>query len=40
VPSAPFLTDTRRLEELPDVFRAMAGSKSAVKTRVKMETRT
>jgi L-iditol 2-dehydrogenase len=40
VPSSPFLTDTRRLEELPDVFRAMAGSKSAVKTRIKMETRT
>jgi len=40
VPSGPFLTDTRKLEELPDVFRAMAGSKSAVKTRIKMETRT
>ena len=37
VPSAPFLTDTRRLDELPDVFRAMALAKSAVKTRIKME---
>jgi len=36
VPAAPFLTDTRRLEELPDVFRSMAGAKSAVKTRIKM----
>lgn len=39
VPSAPFLTDTRRLEELPDVFRGMAGAKSVVKTRIRMETR-
>jgi L-iditol 2-dehydrogenase len=36
VPAAPFLTDTRRLEELPDVFRGMAGAKSTVKTRIKM----
>ena len=36
VPAAPFLTDTRRLEELPDVFRAMAVTKSAVKTRIRM----
>jgi L-iditol 2-dehydrogenase len=36
VPAAPFLTDTRRLEELPEVFRGMAGEKSAVKTRIKM----
>ena len=36
VPSAPFLTDTRRLEDLPEVFRDMAGAKSAVKTRIKM----
>lgn len=39
VPSAPFLTDTRRLDELPDVFRAMDVSKTAVKTRIKMEAR-
>ena len=37
VPAAPFLTDTRRLEELPEIFRAMAVAKSAVKTRIKME---
>lgn len=37
VPAAPFLTETRRLEELPEIFRAMAGAKSAVKTRIKME---
>jgi L-iditol 2-dehydrogenase len=36
VPAAPFLTDTRRLEELPEVFRSMSGTKSAVKTRIKM----
>jgi L-iditol 2-dehydrogenase len=36
VPAAPFLTDTRRIEELPEVFREMAGTKSAVKTRIKM----
>ena len=36
VPAAPFLTDTRRLEELPEIFREMAGTKSAVKTRIKM----
>jgi len=36
VPSEPFLTETRRLEELPDLFRAMAGAKSAVKTRITM----
>jgi L-iditol 2-dehydrogenase len=35
VPFAPFLTDTRRLEELPEVFRAMAAAKSAVKTRIR-----
>jgi L-iditol 2-dehydrogenase len=39
VPSAPFLTDTRLLEDLPDVFRGMAASKIAVKTRIKMEAR-
>lgn len=39
VPSAPFLTDTRRLDELPDVFRGMAASKTSVKTRIKMEAR-
>lgn len=36
VPWAPFLTDTCRLEELPEVFRGMAGAKVSVKTRVKM----
>lgn len=36
VPAAPFLTETRRLEELPDVFRAMVGTKLAVKTRIRM----
>jgi L-iditol 2-dehydrogenase len=36
VPAAPFLTDTRRLEELPEVFRTMSGTKSGVKTRIKM----
>lgn len=36
VPAAPFLTDTRRLEDLPEVFREMAGTKSAVKTRIKV----
>jgi L-iditol 2-dehydrogenase len=37
VPSAPFLTDTRKLEELPNVFRGMAGEKTAVKTRIRMD---
>jgi len=36
VPSAPFLTDTRPLEDLPEVFRDMAGAKQAVKTRIRM----
>ncbi|HLY08388.1 MAG TPA: alcohol dehydrogenase catalytic domain-containing protein [Planctomycetota bacterium] len=36
VPSEPFLTDTRRLEELPEVFRGMAAAPSGVKTRIKM----
>jgi L-iditol 2-dehydrogenase len=36
VPAGPFLTDTRRLEEIPEVFREMSGTKSAVKTRIKM----
>jgi L-iditol 2-dehydrogenase len=36
VPAAPFLTDTRKLEELPDVFRGMAVEKTAVKTRIRM----
>ncbi|MBI3856335.1 MAG: alcohol dehydrogenase catalytic domain-containing protein [Planctomycetes bacterium] len=36
VPSALFLTDTRGLEELPEIFRAMNVSKSAVKTRIRM----
>lgn len=36
VPAAPFLTETRRLEELPGIFRAMDKEKSVVKTRVTM----
>ncbi len=40
VPAGPFLTETRRLEELPDVFRAMAGAKSSVKTRIRMDAAT
>jgi L-iditol 2-dehydrogenase len=36
VPSGPFLTDTRPLEELPDVFRGMSGTKTTVKTRIRM----
>jgi L-iditol 2-dehydrogenase len=36
VPWEPFLTDTCRLEELPELFRAMAVAKSSVKTRVRM----
>ncbi len=39
VPAGPFLTDTRRLEELPEVFRGMAAAKSSVKTRIRMEAR-
>jgi len=36
VPSDVFLTETRGLEELPEVFRSMAVAKSAVKTRIRM----
>jgi len=36
VPPKPFLTDTRPLEDLPEVFRDMAGAKSAVKTRIRV----
>jgi L-iditol 2-dehydrogenase len=36
VPAGPFLTDTRPREELPRIFRDMAGTKSGVKTRIKM----
>ena len=36
IPSGPFLTDTRPLDDLPEVFRDMAGAKSAVKTRIRV----